>query len=91
MLRSKVHECTVLLIGTSSTRNRLAASSGVGGGYDNVVELMEFGRPTEEVLRDLEKVKKRKGYFEKDFEGTFVATETTTKEGKKIKVRRCEE
>ncbi|GMH66661.1 hypothetical protein TrST_g10712 [Triparma strigata] len=88
MLRSKVHECTVLLIGTSVTRNRLAASSGEGGGYNNVVELMEFGRPNEEVLRDLEKVKRRQGYFEKDFEAAFVAPEVekeVEREAKKVK------
>ena len=42
-------------------------SSGEGYWYDNMVELMDFGRPTEVVLRDLEKLKMRGGYFKRDF------------------------
>ena len=66
MLRSKTHETAVLLLGTGATDNNLAdtaRATGGGSGYDHVVMLQDLTRPDAKILRDLEKVRKRKGYW----------------------------
>ncbi|GMI25268.1 hypothetical protein TeGR_g12717 [Tetraparma gracilis] len=71
MLRSKTHETSVLLLGTRATSNFQARASvaqcGHAGGYEHVTELQDLGRPSGQVLRDLEKVRDREGYWGGDF------------------------